>query len=143
MPYCGVARHLRSPIVLSEKTIDATSTVRRTQIPCYIIVNGNTIPDEWCADYYRHEGVNVKTGVDCAKTCEMMIMGDIVTQIYIPEDIQQQVKSIYSGVRSMAAISVPDFYRIVYQKHIAVKFTVMRNHEIASQMREQIMENFR
>lgn len=141
-PYCGSSRHLKSPIVFSEKSINILNVIRKTKTNCYIIVSGGTKIDEWCADYYRNEFVKVKTGIKFSMENDIMVIGDIITQLFIPKNIQKELDKIYTTAKNIQKISVPDFYKNVYTKKSDIKFVVFKNKEIAEQLRQQIMSHF-
>jgi phosphoserine phosphatase len=142
-PYCGMSMYARSPVVYTEKSLDLLKAATGGKTPVYLLYAGNTAVDRWAADYYRNEYTFVKTGVDLAKDCETMIMGDVVTQIYVPQKIMKYLQGLYSRVKDVNEVNVQEFYRQVYLTKADVKFVVIRNPEIAKQLREQVLSHFR
>ncbi|MEM7815062.1 MAG: hypothetical protein QXF55_01835 [Candidatus Aenigmatarchaeota archaeon] len=143
-PYCGIAMHLRTPVVYSESSFSVLSALAKSDLHAYLVVAGQTPIDEWCADYYRNEFVRVQTGVSIPTNgnCEMMILGDVVTQIYIPDKIQQIIRDVYARAKNISEINVPEFYRSVYLSPEKVRFVVSKNAEIAHQLRHLVLNHF-
>jgi phosphoserine phosphatase len=142
-PYCAMSGHLKSPLVSSERALNLLNTAKKANSEAYVIVSGNTPLDEWCADYYRNNLISVQTGVPCAEKCDVMILGDVVTQLYMPPRLQKYTDQIYHTIRDRSAINDQEFYRIVYNTKAEVKFVVIKNPAIAEQLRQQVLSNFR
>jgi hypothetical protein len=141
-PYCAIYKHLKSPLVFSEKTFKAIELVTQTQTKCYLISNGKTVVDKWCADYYKNKTIRVALGIECAKTCETMVLGDTITQTYIPKKIEEHIEKVYNEVEDASKIYVPEFYSEVYESKEKTKMIVYKNAEFASQIREKVMQPF-
>jgi len=141
-PYCGIALHLRTPVAYTERSMNILDTFSKRGIRAYIVVAGATPIDKWCADYYRNEFVSVQIGIPSSEICETMILGDIVTQLYISAPVLERITQIYSATRDVAELNIPEFYRQVYQHKAETKFIVMCNSEIAAQLRSWIMSCF-
>lgn len=144
VPYCGTAQHLRTPIVYSEKSMRIMNLVKQRGVPCFIAVSSDTPLDKWCANYYMNDGVNVTTGVSAlAQNCETMVLGDVITQIYISQAVRNSIDQIYTSVRNVRDLNIPDFFKRVYLLKAETKFVVMYNPEIAAQLRAQILGHFK
>jgi len=141
-PYCGIALHLRTPVTYTERSMNILDALSKRGVQAYIVVAGATPIDKWCADYYRNEFVNVQIGISSSESCETMILGDIVTQLYISAPVLERISQIYSTTRNVAELNIPEFYRHIYQHKAETKFIVMRNSEIAAQLRTWVMSCF-
>jgi len=139
--YVVIARHARSALLYSEKTL-AFPMVPLSGIKGYYLIAGKTVPDEWCADYYRLQGAYAQTGVDCAHNCDIRVVGDVIEQLYVPEDTAQSTEDLFSGIRNMADLSVPEFYQSICLRRSPVKFIVIHNRELAEQIRQQVLSRF-
>ena len=140
-PYCGQSKHLKSPVVYSEKSLNLLKTVNENGVKAYLMVAGNSPIDRWCADMYRKGGVNVKTGIKCAEKCDTMIIGEYITQMYIPDEIAQLIEKYYSS-SDISKINLPEFNDSVYNRKIPIKFVMINNPEIAEQLRKQTLSFF-
>jgi len=141
-PYIGQSRHLKSPIVYSERSLSILNTIRKTQTECYLLVAGKTKIDNWCASYYQNEFVRVKTDCDVAKNCETMVLGDVITQMYVPNEIQEHINRSYNSAEKISDIVIPKFNKEIYEKKAKTKFVVYKNSEMAEQVRKQATRYF-
>ena len=139
--YCGQSKHLKSPVIYSEKSINILKTVNNFRIKCFIVVSGDSPIDKWCADFYKKQGVRVKTGIKVADNCDTMVIGEFVTQLYIPEELAKEIEKTYE-MSDISKIDVTQFYQKVFERKIPIKFTILRNSEIAGQLRKQTMAYF-
>ena len=134
--------HIRSPLIYSEKSLTLLNLVKQYNAQCYILTAGNTAIDEWCADYYRQSNVKVKTGIDCAQDCQIMVMNDTIVQMYIPSEISKAMDEIYAKAKKVGDISVPDLHRNVYKKKTNVKMIITKNKELAEHVKDKIIGSF-
>jgi phosphoserine phosphatase len=141
-PYCAISKHLRSPLFASERALNIMNMATRAKSKAFILCSGSTVVDEWCADYYRNQFVRVQTGADCAYTCDTAVLGDIVIQLYLPEQLGAYIDCVYRSVGDIGQINIPEFYRNVYQKKADIKLVVTKNSGIAGQLRQQIVDYF-
>lgn len=141
-PYCAMSRHLRSPLFSSERALNIMNMATKARSQAFIIVAGDTHIDRWCSDYYRNEFVRVQTGVPCAETCDTMILGDVVVQLHLSDELRTKFETTYINTSNVSDMNVSDFYNSMYRSPAAVKLTVMRNAELAQQLREQVMTRF-
>jgi len=142
-PYCSQSKHLRSPLVYSEKSLSLLNIIKESGAKCYMVITGNSTIDEWCADFYKaNGGIRIKTGINCAEKCDIMILGDIITQLYFPEEIHSYIEETYKS-SNINQINTPEFFKNVYERKIPIKIVVFKNAEIAEQLRKQVMDSFR
>jgi HAD superfamily phosphoserine phosphatase-like hydrolase len=141
-PYIGHSNHLKSPIIYSERSLDTLNLIKKTKTNCYLLVSGNSNLDRWCANYYRNNFVKVKTGCKIADDCELMVLGDVITQLFIPKEIQDFLENAYLSSNKISDISVPELYSFVYGKKVKTKFIVIKNKYLADQIKKQTINNF-
>jgi hypothetical protein len=137
--YAGEDRHLISPLIYSERSLSLLNLVNATKAKVYLAVMGNSIVDEWCADYYRNGGVKVSTGVPCADKCEVFVIGDKIVQIYSHEKLKERLDKIYNGAGKISDVSVPQLYNDIYKKKVKIKVVITQNAELAEHIRERIL----
>lgn len=140
--YVTQTAHLKSPLIYSEKSLTGIREVSAMGINCYLLVNGNSVIDDYCANYYANKFINVKLGANCAKKCDTMVLGDIVTQTYLPQELRTKINKIYEQTKSIEKIRIPKFYKEIYENQTPIKFIVMKNQEIAEQIRQQTKNQF-
>ncbi|MBS3134082.1 HAD-IB family hydrolase [Candidatus Woesearchaeota archaeon] len=141
-PYCSQSQHLKSPIVYSERSIKVLDEVKKYKTRCFLLVRGNSVIDEWCANYYRNDFVKIKTGVRCAELCELYVMGDLILQLYIPKILKKTFEEYYNNVKDISELNVPSFHKAIYERKTKVRMLVYKNTEIAEQIRKQTLSYF-
>lgn len=142
-PYCGHSLHLKSPILYSEKTLKSIEQVKQHQLPCYLLVNGDTPWDEFCARFYRNSLINIKTGIRTPAFCDTMVIGDTITQLYPSTKISQKLDLMLKQFKTIQNAKVADLYENIMQLKSPTKLVVTKNAEIAEQLRQQIMASFK
>ncbi|MBU2441533.1 MAG: hypothetical protein KKA43_04330, partial [Nanoarchaeota archaeon] len=90
----------------------------------YVLCAGNTIIDKWCANFYKSIGCNIKTGVNCASTCELIVFGDVVIQIYLPGEIKNYLNKYFSKCINIEKISHKDLIENVFEKKTEIKVII-------------------
>jgi len=140
--YCSESAHLKSPLIFSEKSLSILELIKKSGTKCFLAVRGNTPIDRWCADYYRNELVDVKTGVACAQDCDIMVLGDSIVQLYIPQEVAASLDHIFSQAKQIADISVPALYTKFYKRKALVKMVITKNPELAERLRQRIRSFF-
>lgn len=142
-PYCGMSRHLRSPLIVTERSFNLLTVATKSKSEVLLLVSEDTPLDEWCADYYRNELIFVQTGVPCAQNCDIMVLGDVVTQLHLPQKIHRYIDDVYARARNISEFDSQEFYRLAYATKGEIRFVVTRNAAIAEQLRQQVLSNFK
>ena len=142
-PYCGETAHLKSPLVYSEKSINVLNLVESSKTDCYIIVRGDSEVDKYCARYYRNSLVRVRTGVDYKANCEVMVIGEVIFQEYIPESTLSMLDELYKKTQDISEINISRFFNEIYNRKEVVKVIVYKNKEIANELRNSIISKFK
>ena len=134
--YVGYSKHIKSPLVYSEKSISILNLIKKNNSECIILVSGNSKTDEWCAQYYRNEFIRVKIGCDLTNNCEMMVLGDVITQLFIPIELQKKFDELYLKTDQIGKINIPKLFDQIYSSNEEIKFIVYKNNELANQLRK-------
>ncbi|MFH0837211.1 MAG: HAD-IB family hydrolase [Candidatus Aenigmatarchaeota archaeon] len=144
-PYCTMSRHQDSPLITSEKPQNLLNIMSdtKTKLKSFVIVAGNTLVDEWTADYYRNRHIAIQTGLPVADKCNIMVFGDVVMQIYLPEIVKNYIDKIYSKTTDISEINVEEFIRNAHKIRAKTKVIIMKNPVIAEQIRNQVINYFK
>ncbi len=145
-PYCAIYNHLRSPVIQSDKSIATMNSVIKRRINSYLAVASDTPIDRWCAKFYSvNKTIMVKIGliIPTARLCETMVLGDVIIQTFIPENIQNYMDYIYKKSKKVDDINIFEFYEKAYKTPSKPKVVVIRNDQIANHIRVQVMNYFR
>jgi len=141
-PYCSIINHPRSPLFAGERALNIMSLAQKAKSHAFILIEGNTPIDEWCADYYRNEYVKVQTNFNPAESCETAVLGDIIVQIYIPEWFRKQMNSFYQETADVSDVNIAELYSI-YRRNAEIRLVIIKNKYMAKQLTSKIMENFK
>ena len=142
VPYVSQVSHLKSPIFYAERSSQVLHSANSSSRPCYLLVRGRTPIDEWCADFYRNSHIKIKVGVDCATTCDTMVIKDLIVQTYIPKDITRYLEHVYGHATTVPLTTIPQLYENIYRKKSKIRVVVLRNPEIAERFRRETIEYF-
>ncbi|MBU4502914.1 MAG: hypothetical protein KKA79_10045, partial [Nanoarchaeota archaeon] len=98
--------------------------------------------DKWCADFYRSIGCNIKSNVNCASTCELMIFGDVVIQIYLPSQIKNGLKNYFSKIKDVKKLKQKSLIEDIFEKKTDIKVIINKDKEIAEQIKKETLGYF-
>lgn len=108
----------------------------------YVLCAGNTLIDKWCADFYKSIGCNVKLNVNCASTCELMVFGDEVIQVYLPSDIRVEMDKEFASMKDMGRLGQKALIEKIFEKKTDIKVIIQTDSEIAEQIRKETVKQF-
>lgn len=109
----------------------------------YILCANKTVVDKWCAYFYKSLGVNIKIGVNCASTCEIIILGDMVIQIYLPKQIKDEFDKNFKNLSSFDKLNIPSLIKNLFEKECDIQIVVNKDSKIAEQIRESTLSHFK
>ena len=145
VPYCGLYKHFKTPVTHSGQSVSEVKHLKDQKITTFLAVSSDTSIDRWCAKFYmRNPRISCKTGVSIPfiDVCETMILGDVIVQIYTPDNLQKLIESIYGKTKSIDDIDVLEFYESIYKTPAKIKIVVFNNKHIADIMRKQVLGYF-
>ena len=108
----------------------------------YILCAGNTLIDKWCSEFYRSLGCNIKLNVNCASTCELMVFGDVIIQIYLPNIIKEGLKKQFSKIKDIKKINQRLLIENIFEKKTDIKVIINKDAEIAEQIKKETLSYF-
>lgn len=141
-PFCANIQHIKRPIFQTERAYETLKVFKKTKVKKYIIVRGNTFVDKWCTAFYRG-AFDYVLGVDVAKDYETYILGDTVTQLYIPTEISRKIDFMYNTINKIDEVKLPEVYSEIYEGKCKVQLLIYKNQEIAEQLRHKTLNYFK
>src|SRR3989338_533868 len=108
----------------------------------YFLCANSTATDSWSAAFYRKMGVKMKTNVRCAETCEIVVFGDTIVQIYVPPELQKSLHQVFNKAKNVADIDVRWLISNVFEKKTDIKVVVNKDAKIAEQIINQTVSRF-
>lgn len=106
------------------------------------LVRGNTLIDRWCQDFWTKAGVQSKCGIDVASTCDLLVYGDTVIQIFYPEEIKKNLEEFFSTVTKIEDLDLYALFEGVFQKKTNIQILVHKNPALAQQLTSQTIKIF-
>lgn len=108
----------------------------------YILCSNNTLTDKWCADFYKSIGCSIKLNVNCTSTCESMIFGDVVIQVYLPSEIKKCLKKQFSKLKEINKINQKLLIESIFEKKTEIKVIINKDPELAEQIKRETLSYF-
>ena len=108
----------------------------------YFLCADSTASDNWAASFYKKMGVKMKTNAKCSETCELMVFGDMVVQIYIPPELQKNLDNAFKKSKSVSDVDVPWLISNVFEKKTDIKVVINKDAKIAEQIIGQTVARF-
>jgi len=82
----------------------------------YILCNGNSSIDKWCANFYRKLGFGVKTNALYNQSNDLFVYKDVVVSVYYPLKVQKKIKETYASFKRVEEIPLADSARCLSQR---------------------------
>ena len=108
----------------------------------FFLCSGSTPADIWATNFYRKMGVNAKTGVKCAETCEIVIFGDVVIQVFVPPEISSRLHASFEKSKGIREMDIPSLISNVFEKKIDIKVVINKDKALADQIIQQTVSKF-
>lgn len=141
-PYASQTHHMKSPIGFSEKSLKIVEAIEKYQKHCYMLVASNSPIDNWCANYYKRDLINIKMGVATKRKFDIIVLGDEIVTIHTPSIIIRTIDKMYKE-KEIKNLNMLKFYREVYEKKVPTKVQIIKNHLMAEQIRKTIIQCFK
>src|SRR4030043_224159 len=108
----------------------------------YVLCAGNSLIDKWCSDFYKSIGCHIKLNVNCASTCELMVFGDMVIQVYLPSIIREEMEKEFSMIKELNRIDQKGLVESIFEKKTDIKVIINNDKDIAEQIRKESLRHF-
>jgi hypothetical protein len=108
----------------------------------YVLCAGNALIDKWCSDFYKSIGCNIKLGVNCASTCELLVFGEMVIQVYLPSTLREEMDREFAKTKDMNSINLKELAENIFEKKTDIKVIINSDKEIAEQIRKETVKQF-
>lgn len=116
--------------------------VRELGHKTFILCAGNTVIDNWCANFYKSIGCNIKLNVNCASTCELIAFGDVIIQVYLPSEIKKSIKEQFLKVKDLRKIKQKSLIESIFEKKTDIKVIINKDAELAEQIKKETVNYF-
>ncbi len=109
----------------------------------YILCAGNTVVDKHCAKFYKSMDANIRLNANCASTCELAIIDDLVIEIYIPSTITEAMDKEFSKVKEVGQLKIAEMTKNIFEKEEDIQVIIRRDKNISKQVQEYTLGFFR
>jgi hypothetical protein len=106
------------------------------------VVSGDTAVDRWCQEFWLKNDVNSVCGAGDSGVSDYLVFGDMIMQVFYPEDVMKEMDDIFSSAKSIHDINMQRFFEQVFERKTTIPVTVTRNPVLAEQLRKKIMSHF-
>jgi hypothetical protein len=108
----------------------------------YVICNGNTVVDKWCARFEENIGKHIKLGVECVKNCDVFVYGSTVLEVYYPERLLKIIDCAYERVRRIEELNLKNLIKNFYKKSDEIIIVANRNEKVAERIKRETLSHF-
>ena len=141
-PCCAHIQHVKRPVFQSGDAYETLRIFKKCKTKKYILVRGNGFLDKWSADFFK-DIAGYLLGIDVAKDYETYILGDTVTQLYIPPEISKKLDFLYANTKRIEDLKMPEVYTDIYERKCKAQLLIFKNPELAEQLRQKTLSYFR
>ena len=102
------------------------------------LTKGNTVLDKWCESFWRKKNQeNLLLGVNVASTNDLMVLNDLMIEVFYPIDLLKEIDDFYSQTKKVNAKTLDKFYEKVFLKKSKILIRITKNKEIAESILER------
>lgn len=109
----------------------------------FILCSGDSFVDKWAAKFYDKIKGNIRLGVRCAETSEIMVFSDLVIQVYIPLELRQALDKEFKKIRNISDINYCSLISNIFEKETEIKVVINKDKVLASQIKKQTLTEFK
>jgi len=139
---CVHHNHEWRPLFYLRAEYNWIKKIRELGHKTFILCAGNTIIDNWCANFYKSIGCNIRLNVNCASTCEIIVFGDVVIQVYLPSGIKKSVKEQFYKIKELRSINQKLLIEDIFEKKTDIKVIINKDAELAEQIKKETINYF-
>lgn len=111
--------------------------------PTYTLVRGNTFMDRVLKEIPEKLGCKVKLGADVAATCDTVASYDYVYNVYFSRELRDALDREYKKVPKGEPVSFKGLFDIAHDRKYSLRVVLTKSPEVAQQLREETLEQFR
>lgn len=138
----AIWNHVWPGIGLSTTDITQTEEILRDE-NIYSICRGETNLDKIWGHWLTKLGMKIKLGVRTNSMYDIMVKGDHVLQTYLSEEFLDQINQTYETIESDDAIDIDRMVKLVANKETEINTTIIKNPELADQIRKKVVSHFK
>jgi len=141
--HCGnEMSHMYWALASSKKEQEQFKRIFQLYPRSYFICRGDTFADRMLAKFYEGFGAKVRTGVDCARNCDVMVGGGYVIQIFFDRKLKAELDKLYESVNDINTANMSQLYNQIFDKKVRVNVIIKRDQDLAGEIIENVVRCF-
>jgi len=139
----GIMKHIWWPLSFEKDDFEKFKIMGGDH-QSYLVCTSNSLVDQWLKEFYVKTGFDgVVLGTDFKHEDDIAVVGDSVLHIYFPEEIKMGMHKIYTEAKDISDVINNDFLEKMFNEKVKINVTVVKNKEVAAQMRDKILSYFK
>lgn len=140
---CYHHKHEWRPIYYMRAEYNWVKKMQASKHKYYILCSGNTIVDKFCEKFYKSIGANIKLNVNCASTCELMIVDDLVIEIYLSSGLTKEMDKEFEKIKEIGQLKGAQLAMNIFEKKEDIQVVIRRDKSIAKQIQDYTTSFFK
>ena len=132
--------HMNSPMFYSKKYLIRLKEIT-SKDRFFFIGYVNNFVTRWLARSWEKMNVKVKLGVECALECDVLVVDDFLIQVFWPLEIKK-IFSASVNLKKIGSFDMAKVYQMLTQDAARINFVVVRNQDVAEQIRNETLKYF-
>jgi hypothetical protein len=134
--------HLWLPLFLSREDYSGIKDLAKV-ISSYSLIRGSDAIDKWCQSFWVGQGMNVKISANVASTFDLVVIAELILQVFYPPEIKQKLDEIYGKTKSVKELDVDNFFHSVFEKKTRILIKVIKDVVLAEELRKHTVDQFK
>ena len=102
--------------------------------PSVVWIRGKSARDKYVAQFYRNLGAKVRVGADCAGTSDLLVLNELVIEIYFDPKFKKMWDVISEKATTAKAYDQAKFYAILDNMPGPIYVVVNWNASVAAEI---------
>jgi len=107
----------------------------------YFAGRENSFITRWLARSWEILGAKIRLGVNCASSCDIVVVDDTIIQVFWPISLKKMF-SMASYLKRIRSTDMAEAYRALTQEINEINVIAIRNPKVAAQLKKETLEYF-
>ena len=137
----GQWKFMTSPMFYSKRYLDRLRKIMEKD-RFYFVGRENSFITRWLARSWESLGAKVRLGVDCASSCDIVVVEDTIIQVFWSAPLKKMF-SMASYLKKIRSTDMSEVYHVLTQEITEINVIAIRNPKVAGQIRDDTLEHFK
>ncbi len=138
-PICLTKHHEWRPLLYMRAEYNLFKKLKEQGYKIYMLCEGSQSLDRWSASFYASLGCMYKTGAKSPSLTELYIFDDYVVQVYLPEEMKENMDILLRKTRDIASFPNKEFIENVLARETKIEVVINKNAKLADELRKSII----